>query len=149
MKNIALLILLSLQASFLFGQANARGADQQKDIVALIDKYAEARDKSDTNLLTAILTADIDQLVSDGEWRNGIDAAVQGMLRSSAGNAGARKVIIEKVRLIGETTAIVDCRYEIQSADGTIRKMWGTFIVVTEKGVWKISAIRNMLQANP
>jgi hypothetical protein len=46
----------------------------------------------DTVLLKNILTDDIDQLVSSGEWRQGIDESVQGMLRSSANNAGTRKI---------------------------------------------------------
>jgi uncharacterized protein YxjI len=51
--------------------------------------------------------------------------------------------------MINPTTAIVDCRYEIQNTDGTVRKMWSTFLVVAEKEKWKITAIRNMLPANP
>jgi uncharacterized protein YxjI len=38
-------------------------------------------------------------------------------------------------------------RYEIESADGTSRKMWSTFITVNDNGKWKITAIRNMLPA--
>lgn len=147
MKNISLFFLLNLFASFLFGQSNTPIENQQKAIIALIDKYSEAREKSDTTLLKIIMTADIDQLVSNGEWRNGIASAVQGMLRSSAGTPGTRKLMVEKTRMIGSATAIVDCRYEIQNTDGTMRKMWSTFIVMMEKGVWKISAIRNMLPA--
>jgi len=42
-------------------------------------------------------------------------------------------------------SALVDTRYEIANADGSIRKMWSTFIVVYEGNRWKITAIRNML----
>ena len=116
-----------------------------KDISLLIDKYSEAREKRDTVLLKNILTGDVDQLVSTGEWRNGITASVKGMLRSSASSPGTRTLNVEKIRLLTANSAIVDCKYEIQNADGTPRKMWSTFVVVSEKGVWKISAIRNML----
>lgn len=147
MKNIMLFILLNLASSFLWGQSSTPDSEQKKSIHALIDKYSEARDKSDTALLKAILTTDIDQLVSNGEWRVGITSSVQGMLRSSAGNPGTRKLIVEKMRMAGPATAIVDCRYEIQNTDGTVRKMWSTFWLVMENQEWKISAIRNMLPA--
>ncbi|HET6768437.1 MAG TPA: hypothetical protein VFH08_13595, partial [Chitinophagaceae bacterium] len=94
-----------------------------------------------------ILAPDVDQLVSTGEWRTGINAAVEGMMKSSANSPGTRTLHIEKTQMITASSAIVDCRYEIQNTDGTARKMWSTFIVVTDKGVWKIRAIRNMLPA--
>jgi len=129
----------------LFGQDLMPSAQQAKDISLLIDKYSEAREKRDTVLLKSILTTDIDQLVSTGEWRNGISASVKGMLRSSASSPGTRTLNIEKTRLLNANCAIVDCKYEIKNTDGTPRRMWSTFMVVTDKGVWKISAIRNML----
>jgi len=146
MKKIFLLLLLNLTCIvLLFGQHTTPSPQQQKDISLLIDKYSEAREKRDTVLLKSILTADIDQLVSTGEWRNGISASVKGMLRSSASSPGTRTLNIEKTRLVNAHCAIVDCKYEIKNADGTPRKMWSTFVVVTDKGAWKISAIRNML----
>ena len=58
---------------------------------------------------------------------------------------GTRTLTIDRMRLLDANSAIVDCKYEIQDADGTPRKMWSTFIAVVDKGVWKISGIRNML----
>jgi len=98
-------------------------------------------------LLKSILTDDIDQLVSSGEWRIGVEVAVKGMMRSSESNPGSRKIIIDKIKYLTNSAAVVDARYEIQNADGSIRKMWSTFIVVSEKRHWRISAIRNMLPA--
>lgn len=121
---------------------------QRKAMTALIDKYSEAREKNDTVLLKEILTNDVDQLVSTGEWRMGIKAAIQGMLKSSANSPGTRTLKVENIRMLSPTSAIIDCRYEIQNTDGTIRKMWSTFIVVAEKKKWKIDAIRNMLPSN-
>jgi hypothetical protein len=118
---------------------------QKKSLTALIDQYSEARTKSDTVLLKSILTSDIDQLVSTGEWRNGIKTAVKGMLNSSANNSGTRTLTVEKIKMLNASCAVVDCRYEIQEANGATRKMWSTFVAVSEKGKWKISAIRNML----
>ena len=149
MKNIFLLLLLNLTGIlFLSGQDNTPDDHQRKAITSLIDRYSEAREKRDTILLKNILTTDVDQLVSTGEWRIGIGASVQGMLRSSANSPGTRSLRIENIRMFNPTTAIVDCRYEIQNSDGTIRKMWSTFLVVAEKKIWKISAIRNMMPAS-
>ena len=146
MKNIFLLLAFAItSASFLHAQTMQPSDKQRKDISDLIDKYSQAREKRDTLLLKSILTTDVDQLVSTGEWRNGIDASVKGMLRSSATSPGTRTLNIEKIRLVNQNNAIVDCKYEIQNTDGTPRKMWSTFIVVSDKGMWKISAIRNML----
>ena len=146
MKTIALLLIFNLTgAFFLYGQENAPGDRQRKAITALIDQYSKAREAMDTALLKTILTTDVDQLVSNGEWRNGMRAAVQGMLKSSATSPGTRTLLVDKMRMISPTSAIVDCRYEIQNTDGTVRKMWSSFIVVGDKETWKISAIRNML----
>ena len=71
---------------------------REKIFMSLIDKYSQAREKRDTVLLKSILTTDVDQLVSTGEWRNGIDASVKGMLNSSANSPGTRTLKIEKIR---------------------------------------------------
>ena len=91
---------------------------------------------------------DVDQLVSTGEWRKGIRAAVDGMVKSSASKPGTRTLTVESIRMLDTNAAIVDCRYEIQNEDDTYRKMWSTFLAVREKTAWKIAAIRNMLPAN-
>ena len=148
MKNF-----LTLTAIVFLGFAacakSAPSSKQRQDISTLIDKYSEAREKKDTVLLKSILTTDIDQLVSTGEWRNGVQSSVKGMLKSSATSPGTRTLTVDKIRMIGSAAAIVDCKYEIANADGTPRKMWSTFVVVEEKRVWKISAIRNMLPSQP
>ena len=148
MKNIVLLLLTLTGSLFLYGQSNTADERQQKAITSLIDQYSEAREKMDTVLLKTILTPDVDQLVSTGEWRNGIDASVQGMLKSSTNSPGTRTLRVEKIKMFNPNSAIVDCRYEIQNTDGSTRKMWSSFIVVADKGKWKISAIRNMLPSS-
>jgi hypothetical protein len=146
MKKIAFTVTIQLIGiSCLMAQHVTLEDTQRKEIHLLIDKYSQARENKDTVLLKNILTKDVDQLVSTGEWRNGVNSSVKGMLRSSAGSPGTRKLVIDKIRLLAIGCAIVDCRYEIQNADGTPRKMWSTFIVVSDKKTWKISAIRNML----
>ena len=149
MKKTALLFLLHLNGfMFVYGQHTTAANDkQQKAITFLIDQYSQAREKRDTTLLKTILTSDVDQLVSSGEWRIGINAAVDGMMKSSANSPGTRTLHIEKIQMITASSAIVDCRYQIQNTDSSARKMWSTFVVVAEKEIWKIRAIRNMLPA--
>lgn len=148
MKNIPFYILFIFAVTgSLLAQDIEISAKQEQAIAALIDQYARAREDQDTALLKSILTTEVDQLVSSGEWRMGIQGAMSGMLRSSANNPGKRSLIIEKIRLLHAESGIVDARYEIQNADGTTRKMWSTFIVVYHEERWKITAIRNMLPA--
>jgi uncharacterized protein (TIGR02246 family) len=149
MQKMFLLIILNIGGSFiLYSQSSEPGSRQRKAIIFLIDQYSSAREKRDTTVLKTILTNDVDQLVSTGEWRIGIGTAVQGMLKSSANTPGTRTLTVDKIRMLDPATAIVDCKYDIQNADGTMRRMWSTFIVVNKKKVWKISAIRNMLPAS-
>ena len=119
-----------------------------QSITFFIDQYSNAREKRDTVLLKTILTTDVDQLVSTGEWRNGISDAVQGMLKAPPIAREQERCRLNKIRMLNPTTAIVDCKYEILNTDSTMRRMWSTFIVVAEKEAWKISAIRNMLPAS-
>nr|WKN38990.1 SgcJ/EcaC family oxidoreductase [Tunicatimonas sp. TK19036] len=143
-KNILLLLFSIAIVLGTYAQDTATIEKQKQEIESLIDQYAQAREKRDTVLLKSILTPDIDQLVSSGEWRDGVQASVQGMLRSSSSNPGDRILTVDKIRFIGSEAAIVDARYEIKNTDGTTRKMWSTFIVIAEAGAWKITAIRNM-----
>src|SRR6187402_2831210 len=148
MKKTALLLLSHLACIVvLYGQGSTVNGKLRKAITSVIDQYSSAREKRDTVLLKTILSPDVDQLVSTGEWRVGINAAVEGMMKSSANSPGTRTLHIEKIQTITSSSAIVDCRYEIQNADGTPRKMWSTFIVIADKKTWKIMAIRNMLPA--
>ena len=139
--TIALTLIIT---SCILGQ-DAKSKKAEQDVIALIDKYSLARENKDTVLLKRILTTDVDQLVSTGEWRNGIKESVSGMLRSSAVSPGTRKLIVERVRFFNPETGIADARYEIQNPDGTLRKMWSTFVVIYAERTWKITAIRNML----
>ena len=148
MKKTALLLLSHIAGIMvLYGQDIKVNDKLQKAITSLIDQYSQAREKRDTALLKPILTPDVDQLVSTGEWRVGINAAVEGMMKSSANSPGTRTLHVEKIQTITSSSVIVDCRYEIQNTDGTVRKMWSTFIVVGDKKTWKIRSIRNMLPA--
>ncbi|RYE39237.1 MAG: DUF4440 domain-containing protein [Sphingobacteriales bacterium] len=145
MKQYLLMIFANACTIILYSQDTRLADNHSAKLKILIDKYSEARENRDTMLLKLILTADVDQLVSTGEWRTGIDASVRGMLNSSASSPGTRTLIVDRIRMLSATNAIVDCRYEIQNADGSPRKMWSTFLTVYEKTGWKIAAIRNMM----
>ena len=142
------LILQFTWVSYLYAQNHLDNEITRKEIYTLIDKYSEAREKRDTVLLRSILTENVDQLVSSGEWRRGIAKAIEGMQRSSATNEGKRTLNVEQFRLLSPEVSIVDARYQIEGRDGTIRKMWSTFVLVREQDQWKISGIRNMLPTN-
>ena len=135
MKNILIVTVSILIGTLVHAQEKAPTDKQKKDLTALIDKYSLARENKDTVLLKNILTKDIDQLVSTGEWRDGIQSSVKGMLRSSAATPGTRTLTVEKIKLLSATSAIVDCRYEIRNDDGSPRKMWSTFVVVLTNGI--------------
>jgi len=145
MKRIFLLISINLIVSTTSNaQETETSNSKNQEFVSLIGQYLEARENRDTVLLRSILASNIDQLVSSGEWRIGIKSCVHGMMRSSTNNPGKRKIEIEKFRLLNPDVGIVDARYEITNSDGSIRKMWSTFIVVLAADEWKIAAIRNM-----
>lgn len=144
-RKVSYSFTLFLLTQFAYSQSGLPNDLQKKELTALIDQYSLMRDKNDTIMLKSILTSDVDQLVSTGEWRVGMPSAVQGMQRSSAGTPGTRVLRVERIKMLSKISAIVDCRYEIQNPDRTIRKMWSAFIVVKEKKSWKITSIRNML----
>jgi len=139
---IIFLIFLNLTS---YAQTSKHTKEDSQAILNLINDYNKSRDTKDTVLLKQILTKDIDQLVSSGLWRTGINEAIKGMMESSLSNPGERKLHVEKIRFLGEDVGLVDARYEIKNQDGTVRKMWSSFLVVDNGKRWKISAIRNML----
>ncbi|MCG2459563.1 SgcJ/EcaC family oxidoreductase [Flavobacteriaceae bacterium F89] len=140
MKYNPIFTLLVATSMSVFSQGDA--ATQQ--IRSLIDNYASARENKYPELLERILTPDIDQLVSTGEWRNGRKESINGMQQSSATKPGFRTLSLAKIRFPTPDVGIVDARYVITGKDGGQRKMWSTFIVVRQHGNWKITAIRNM-----
>ena len=121
---------------------------REAEIREVVRRYVAARDARDPKAIEALFTADADQLVSSGEWRRGRDAVVKGTLASSAANSGSRTITVETVRLLGPDHALADGRYEISGlAGGDTRRMWTSFVMVRQNGIWRIAAIRNMLPA--
>jgi hypothetical protein len=146
MKYLSIASILQLTFCLhLFGQDNNLDEQARTEIHILIGQYSKARETQDPVLLKNILSGEVDQLVSSGEWRIGIDEAIAGMMRSSNANPGDRRLIVDKIKFLNSQTGIVDCRYEIINDDGSVRRMWSTFIVVSREDGWKIAGIRNML----
>lgn len=140
-----LIILCHSQFSAAYGEP--AGPEIDRKIRELVASYNQARETQDARLLESILVEDIDQLVSNGEWRRGRDTALAGMRSSSSSRPGKRTLTVDTVRLLSPGCAIADARYEIENPDGSLRKMWSCFVVTLEDGRWKIAAIRNMLPA--
>src|SRR5690349_14337512 len=114
MRYVFFLLLFNWSATlYLHAQVSSPTDKQRNEIETLIANYAKARENQDTVLLKRILTGEVDQLVSTGEWRHGLAEAVQGMLRSSAETPGTRVLTVEKIRLLQSGSALVDCRYTI------------------------------------
>ena len=147
MIRFCLLFFFATLSFNTFSQTKDITKENSQEIINLISSYSKSRDTKDTVLLKKILTKDIDQLVSSGVWRSGIQEAIKGMMESSTSNPGERTLHVEKIRFMAEEVALVDARYEIKNPDGSIRKMWSSFTVVDDGKSWRISAIRNMLPA--
>ena len=146
MKTLILVMIQLLFVVLLPAQANST-AGEKHHIVDLVAQYGEARASKDVETLKNILVSEVDQLVSTGEWRRGLDASLEGMMRSSTRQPGSRSLTVEEVRFLNTECAIADARYVIKNSDGSERKMWSTFVAVMEGNSWKIAAIRNMLPA--
>ncbi|MBA4302567.1 MAG: DUF4440 domain-containing protein [Cyclobacterium sp.] len=139
-----LLLFLFFIPNLVFSQITKGQKEGAVKIQQLIEQYSHARETQDTVLLKRILTDDIDQLVSSGEWRIGIEESLKGMQSSTQSNPGSRRLKVEKIKFLSEKIALVDCRYTIESPNGAERNMWSSFTVLFHKNQWKITAIRNM-----
>ncbi|WP_035467870.1 nuclear transport factor 2 family protein [Algoriphagus mannitolivorans] len=143
-----LLWILLIIPSLSFSQINPDQKEQAVRIHKLINDYSKAREAQDTASLKKLLMEDVDQLVSSGQWRNGIQEAIAGMQASSQTNPGTRTLKIDKMRFLSDEIVLVDCRYVITNPEGVSRNLWSSFLVVFHKRDWKISAIRNMSPTN-
>jgi uncharacterized protein (TIGR02246 family) len=115
-----------------------------------VRKYVEAREARDPKAIEPLLTADADQLVSDGTWRKGRDELVRGMLESSRRTGGRRDLAVESVRMLADGVALADGRYtQTGLSGGRNREMWTTIVLKRGPDGWRIAAIRNMLPAAP
>ena len=123
--------------------------DREAPIRALVQRYLDARDRNDAAELRGLFVAEVDQLVSSGEWREGREALVGGTLANSKRTGGQRAIRLVKVRFIAPDTAVADGQYDLTGQAGSSRHMWTTFVLVRTPEGWRIAAIRNMLPAPP
>ena len=157
MRLPAALVICCLATLPAIAQNAARGSADDAAVREIVRKYVDAREKRDAKLLEALFTADADQLVTTGEWRQGRDNVVRGGLASSQANPGSRQITIEVVRFVAPGVAIADGRYEITDTQAAApRRMRTTFVVVRAAAAssagtneWRIAAIRNMAPTDP
>ena len=114
----------------------ARAADDEA-VRAVVRRYVEAREARDPKAVAALFTADADQLVSSGEWRQGRDNVVSGTIASSAQGGGTRTIDVERVRFVSKEVAVADGRYSITGLAAGDRRMWSTFVMVKEADGWR------------
>jgi uncharacterized protein (TIGR02246 family) len=136
-----ILILMLVVAPGVYAQAPAPAADERA-VKALIQKYVDARDARDTKAIEALFTADADQYTTAGEWRRGRPMVVAGTAESTKQNPGDRSIDVKAIRFITPDVAIADGYYNIV---GSPVQRWTTMLLEREGGVWRISAIRNMV----
>ena len=151
MRIIPIAVAVCVVSGALAAQAPAPAVSNPDDraVREVVRRYVEAREARDAKAVAALFTAEADQLVSSGEWRQGREQVVTGSLASSAQNSGTRTIDVERVRLVSQDVAIADGRYAITGGEGGDRRMWSTFVMAKGADGWKIAAIRNMLPAPP
>lgn len=131
-----------------FAQSPPPATADEAAVREVVRKYVEAREARDPKAIEPLLTADADQLVSDGTWRRGREALVRGMLESSRRTGGRRTITVETVRFLSDDVAMADGRYtQAGLAGGRDRAMWTSIILRRGPNGWRIAAIRNMLPA--
>ena len=149
MRLLPVLILLPLFILPLPARESLQEEAARDAIHDVVRRYVDARAQADPAATSALFTADVDQLVSSGEWRSGRAAVVTGTLASSRQNAGRRTITVDQIRFLTPEVALVDGRYTLTpSAGGPPRLMRTTLLLQRLGSTWKISAIRNMLPAS-
>jgi uncharacterized protein (TIGR02246 family) len=143
-------VVIGVMLALSISSAREQKKDDEAAVRDVVKEYVAARERGDATALSGLFTADVDQLVSSGEWRRGREELVRGTLASSKSNAGTRTIAVKTVRFPAADVAIADGEYVIgASQTGAARNMWTSFVMVRSQGRWRISAIRNMLPAPP
>ena len=135
-----LVVCLVTAASVVAAQKPPATAADETAVRDLVRHFTEARMRSDAKALEALLTADVDQYTSAGEWRRGLARVVQGMIETSARNPGTRAIEVAAVRFLTPDIAVVDGGY---TTGADARQLWTTLIVKRDSSGWRIAGIRN------
>src|SRR4029079_2308791 len=100
-RIIPIAVAVCVISGVLAAQAPAPAVSNPDDRAGreVVRRYVEAREARDAQAVAALFTADADQLVSSGEWRQGRDQVVTGSLASSAQSGGSRRLHAERVRV--------------------------------------------------
>ena len=119
MRIIPIAVAVCVVSGALAAQAPAPAVSNPDDraVREVVRRYVEAREARDAKAVAALFTAEADQLVSSGEWRQGREQVVTGSLASSAQNSGKRTIDVERVRLVSQDVAIADGRYAITGGE--------------------------------
>jgi uncharacterized protein (TIGR02246 family) len=126
---------------------NEDPAIDEAAITALVRGFARAREPNDGDAaaLSALLTADVDQLHASGSMRIGRDDVIADSLAASQAAGGRFTIELESLRWLTDNTVIVDGHYGSHGrADAPTRT---SMVIVLRDGEWKIAAIRNMSPA--
>lgn len=123
---------------------------------AMTDQFVENWNKHDTAALAALWTDDGDHTEPDGrtvygpkEIKRLFDIEHGSVFKDSELN-----LVVERVRSVGDNTAIADGTYELFNARDPAGNDIGTrtgyffYVVVKDGDGWKVSASRLMLPAN-
>lgn len=145
-----MLTVLALLAVLSASEQAPGPANEEAAVREIVKRYVDARERQDPKAIEALFTEDADQLTSSGEWRRGRGEVVKGTMASSQRTSGTRTITVETVRFPARGIAIADGRYEISGlAGGATRRMWTSFVLTGSPDGWRITAIRNMLPAQP
>jgi uncharacterized protein (TIGR02246 family) len=132
-----------------FGTQDARAADEAA-IRAVVQAFIDTREANDAQGLAALLTADVDQMLTSSRFRSGRDAVIEGSVSTTQSTGGSRTIDLETIRFVTSDVAIVDGPYlSLGRADGSDLRMHTTMVLTREDGLWKIAAIRNMVPTTP
>jgi uncharacterized protein (TIGR02246 family) len=127
---------------------NEDPAIDEAAIAALVRGFARTREPNDSDAaaLSALLTADVDQLHASGSIRIGRDDVIADSLAASQAAGGRFTIELESLRWLTDNTVIVDGHYgSLGRADNAPTRT--SMVIVLREGEWKIAAIRNMSPA--
>ena len=141
----AILVVLLLGGCASHSEKKTSETSHNEDQVRIVlQSYVAGRQARDLEAVKAVLHPNVDQLTSRGEWRRGIEAATEGMKRSSKKNPGNRSLKIESVRFLRPDVALADARYTIKGTNSPDRVLWSSFTLIKNSdGKWQITSIRN------